>query len=449
MHTSVYDKTGGWCCFNHAIGLPEKNGKKMPLFDYQKILLDSLLQTKYIWLKKSTGIGATTLFLRWMAWLCLKDDNMRNKEMAIVVGPNLDLAIGLINKIKMLFLNHGITFDTKQTQLILNNCLIKAYPSNHLDALRSRTDLKMILCDEADYFEPGERAILRDALERYIAKSNPWIILVSTPSTPYGLFAQMEQEHPSIYKRITMDYTYGLDRIYSRQEIDHARKSPSFAREYECRYIGEIGSCFNPQDINKAEEEGRTVDYIDYDAKAPKSIGVDPGFGSSKFAIVITQMINYRIEIIYAKEVATSSIIGMLRYVDELRQRYYNTRVIYVDGANPEYVHELKALVGEDTNPNRWKQYLQKVQKSGRNNILEYMRVVPVSFGVQGKEMLGRTQWFVEGQLVAIPPAFTDLLAQMRMATTDQNGNLDKTRHSLDLLDALRLALLYYEPESG
>ena len=157
-------------------------------------------------------------------------------------------------------------------------------------------------------------------------------------------------------------------------------------------------------------------------------------------------MANERVEIIYAKEVATSSIIGMLGHVNELREGYYNTRGIYVDSANPEYVHELKALVGEDTNPNRWKEYLQKVQKSGRDNILDYMKVVPVSFGVQGKEILGRTQWFIENELVAIPPAFTDLLAQLRMATTDQNGNLDKTRHSMDLLDALRLALLYYVP---
>ena len=363
-----------------------------------------------------------------------------------MVGPNLDLAIGLVNKIKALFVNHGIRFDTKQTEVILNGCLIKAYPSNHLDALRSRTDLKVILCDEAEYFEPSERAILRDVTERYIAKSDPWIIMCSTPSSPYGLFAQMEQEQSSIYKRITMDYTYGLDRIYSRQEIERARKSPSFAREYECKYIGEIGSCFNPEDINKAEEEGRTVDYINYDPYARKSIGVDPGFGSSKFAVVINQMKNQRVEIIYAKEVATSSIISMLHHVNELRERYGNVLAIYVDGANPEYVHELKALVGDDTNVNRWKEYLYKAQKNGYNNVLDYMKVVPVSFGIQGKEMLGRVQAYIENQLIAIPPVFRDLLAQLRMATTEVNGNLDKTKHTMDLVDALRLSMFHYRP---
>jgi hypothetical protein len=144
----------------------------------------------------------------------------------------------------------------------------------------------------------------------------------------------------SIYKRITMNYTHGLERMYLREEIEQARKSPSFVREYECRYVREIGSCFNPEGINKAEER-RIVDYINYYADAPKSTGVDSGFGSSKFAIVITQMADYRIEVIYAKEVATSFVISMLRHVNELRERYYNTRGIFVDGANPEYVYEL------------------------------------------------------------------------------------------------------------
>jgi hypothetical protein len=95
----------------------------------------------------------------------------------------------------------------------------------------------------------------------------------------------------------------------------------------------------------------------------------------------------------------------MLHHVNELREHYHNVRAIFVDSANPEYVHELKALAGDDANPNRWKEYLHKVQRSGRNDILDYMKVVSVSFGIRGKEMLGRAQWFIENELVSIPPA--------------------------------------------
>jgi hypothetical protein len=36
-------RTRGDCCFNHIIGLPQKEGMEKPLFDYEKILYDALL----------------------------------------------------------------------------------------------------------------------------------------------------------------------------------------------------------------------------------------------------------------------------------------------------------------------------------------------------------------------------------------------------------------------
>jgi hypothetical protein len=36
-------KTKGDCCFNHIVGLPKKDNQEKPMFDYQKLLYDSLL----------------------------------------------------------------------------------------------------------------------------------------------------------------------------------------------------------------------------------------------------------------------------------------------------------------------------------------------------------------------------------------------------------------------
>jgi hypothetical protein len=35
---------------------------------------------------------------------------------------------------------------------------------------------------EADFFPPGQQADARDVSERYIAKSNPYIVMVLTPN---------------------------------------------------------------------------------------------------------------------------------------------------------------------------------------------------------------------------------------------------------------------------
>jgi hypothetical protein len=126
----------------------------------------------------------------------------------------------------------GIPFDSKETVLELNGCSIEAYPSNHIDAFRSLTNPKFILIDEGDFFRNNEQDDVRHVSERYIAKSDPYIVMVSTPNAPGGLFQKIEQEpfDTCIYKKMFMDYTYGLDKIYTKEEIDKAKQSPSFDR---------------------------------------------------------------------------------------------------------------------------------------------------------------------------------------------------------------------------
>lgn len=68
-------------------------------------------------------------------------------------------------------------FDSKETVLELNGYSIEAYPSNHLDAYRTLDNPKFILLDEVDFFRKSEQEDVRHVSERYIAKSDPDIIL--------------------------------------------------------------------------------------------------------------------------------------------------------------------------------------------------------------------------------------------------------------------------------
>jgi hypothetical protein len=51
-----------------------------------------------------------------------------------------------------------------------------------------------ILIDEGDFFRKGEQEDVRHVSERYIAKSDPYIVMVSTPNAPDGLFERIEKE---------------------------------------------------------------------------------------------------------------------------------------------------------------------------------------------------------------------------------------------------------------
>jgi hypothetical protein len=170
---------------------------------------------KHLWVKKATGLGVTEFTLRFMAWLCLCNDDYRNSQMVIFTGPNQELAIKLIKRMKALFEPLGITFDSKETVLELNGCSIEAYPTNHIDAFRSLTSPKFILIEEGDFFRKNEQDVVRHVAERYIAKSDPFIVMVPTPNAPGGLFQKIEQEpfDTCIYKKVFLDYTYGLDKI--------------------------------------------------------------------------------------------------------------------------------------------------------------------------------------------------------------------------------------------
>jgi late competence protein required for DNA uptake (superfamily II DNA/RNA helicase) len=92
---------------------------------------------KDLWVKKATGLGVTEFMLRLMAWLCTSNNqpnaSKNSQQMCIVTGPNIDIAIKLIRRLKNIFERKlGLTFPDKETVLALNNCRIEAFPSNHL-----------------------------------------------------------------------------------------------------------------------------------------------------------------------------------------------------------------------------------------------------------------------------------------------------------------------------
>ena len=340
--------------FNHAIGLPQKNGKTYPLFDYEKMLFDTLQTNKHVWIKKATGLGVTEFILRYMAWLCFSRNISGNSQMCIVTGPRIELAIRLIDRMKGLFTsefilgqNHAqrVEFNTKETVIELNGVHIEAYPSHHLDAMRGLKDVSFIYLDESDFFPVGQQQDARDVSERYIGKSNPWIVMVSTPNAPEGLFERIEKEPEStcLYKRLFLDYTYGLNKIYTQDEITAAKQSPSFEREYNLKYLGVIGNVFHVKDIESATQKGRRiVPGSGINSYTQKSVGLDPGFGSSNFGVCITELVDGMVNVLHAEEYQRPDFNEMIkttvRLLEEYDIRFDNSCRIFVDAANPSFI---------------------------------------------------------------------------------------------------------------
>jgi hypothetical protein len=277
--------------------------------------------------------------------------------------------------------------------------------------------------------------------------------MVSTPNAPNGLFQKIEQEpfEKCIYKKVFLDYTYGLDKIYTKEEIDKARMSPSFEREYCLKYQGLIGNVFSQLSIEKATKIEYNPDNINPNAK--KSIGIDPGFGSGNFAIVATQLVDGKVQVIFAEEYDRdeAGFSDMIHEVWKLKQRCGHVTNIYVDAANPEIWQALKREFSE---PFDEKTVREKKAYAIKYNlhIEDQMFVVPVPFHPEGAKMLQHAKWLLEepdedgDSLIAIhKERFHKLVTALRTAIANEY-KLDKEQTSYnDILDAFRLALQFYK----
>lgn len=446
QHYKERIKRKGNCCFNHIVGLPTKLGQQLPMFDYELQLFDIYNRYRYVWVLKATGLGVSEFSLRYMAYLACsyKDIRFKDSQMCVVVGPNIMLARRLIKRLKDIFYNRlQITFDTNENQVFINGIDISAYPSHNVNAFRSLTNPSIILIDEGDFFPIGQQQEVRHAAERYAGKSDASIFMVSTPNVPNGLMQQIEQEEDSLYYRVRLDYKTGLHKIFDDKDIARARRSPSFEREFNLQYGYDIGNVLDHNSIQQAID--KSIDYpLDLQwSYSKRSLGIDPGYASSKFAIVVCEWIPEHkvVRVLYSNELDKPLFGDMVRMSYELIKQY-NVAKTWVDGSQPEFIRELKLWLGENV---KYEMLLERAKKV-RAESWQYMDIIPVMFNERGREMIDHMRkWFEDARAIVIDKRFGDLIAQLRIATQKQDGKLDKSGHQLDTFDAFRMSLLYYQ----
>jgi hypothetical protein len=255
--------------------------------------------------------------------------------------------------------------------------------------------------------------------------------MVSTPYAPDGLFDKIEKEpeETCIYKRVLIDFTYSFDKIYTKEEIDKAKISPSFEREYNLKYLGGIGNVFHTKDIEAAIERGKLYDPETPNIYAPKCMCIDPVYDSSSFGIVVTQLVDGQVQILYAEAYKRPDFNEMLQKVWDLLVKYSVQKVL-IDGANPSFIKSLKIQWGERPD-----------YENEENEYCKYMKVDPVSFAKEHREMLGHCKMTLEKECIAINPVFDKLITSLRTAVAEENILDKESTLYADIFDAFRLAL--------
>lgn len=414
----------------------------MPLFDYEWDLFNAWKKYKHIWILKSTGLGVSEFFIRLMLWLALRNDEYKGCQFCLVVGPNIDLAKKLIkrminilgdftlgsNKYQEALEQLNLGGET-QVSLEVNGVWIQAYPSNHLESYRSLDRPKFILVDEADFFKKSDQPEVRHVSERYIAKSDPWIILVSTPDKPDGLMATIEAEEPSIYHKIRLGYEVGLNKIYSLEDIEIVKKSPSFEREYNLKYLGKVGNVFSPTMINNAISLGELYKSLQINQGAAHFGGIDPGFSKTTPVYIGELDEEHQIlRIIYAKRFELAVPSDIVEHVWQLHKQFLNLKW-FVDASNKGFINELKFAFDENI---RWN---KPDEVSHHSN-----HIIPVNFGShQDEHLLEHLHSLISKGKIAIPSEYEYLITSLHTANAIE-WDLDKEETVYDDdLDCLRL----------
>lgn len=203
-----------------------------------------------------------------------------------------------------------------------------------------------------------------------------------------------------------------------------------------------VGNVFLNDEIEFACSIKYDPSHINH--SCPIVLGIDPGFGSSKFGFCVLMLEDDIVKVVYCKEFERPSYEDMLNLAVQLKGTY-RPQKIYVDAAKPDFIKSLKVQAHEQTD-------YDTVIARAKHDKIDYehrMKIIPVNFNEYGKEMLGRLQNVVsKGWFAVSPTVHKELVTQMRMARVKDNGNLDKEETSTstyDALDACRLAMRMFK----
>ena len=189
--------------------------------------------------------------------------------------------------------------------------------------------------EEGDFFSKNEQEDVRHVAERYIGKSDPFIVMVSTPNPPDGLFAKIEKEpfETCIYKKMFLDYTYGLDKIYTKDRDRESKEVTIISKRVQLQYLGLEGNVLSSTAIDRCislgEQMEKTAPIDNWDIETKYVLSLDPGWGSSSFAILISRYVNGKVQIIYAEEKERANFSDIISEIWRLKTNAIQSRTYY------------------------------------------------------------------------------------------------------------------------
>jgi hypothetical protein len=454
---------------------PFTKKKVMELTPYQYEFWNDIIKYPYNIAIKSNKIGLSTTCLIALYQNCMLRESAGNEK--LVICQTQQMAKEHLYTLRQLLLNsdtykHTLIMRpgkyllkdevTKVTQLFIHNPYNPAKPTRIIGLGSSAASsvswknvdviyISDITKASTDYTEVIDGAFTR------LAMSRGKFIIETIPRGPRGKIYSLWQDclaNKNDFRPHKYPVQLAIDAgLVSAEFIEEEKRrlGAFFTEYYGAEFISVGGNVFRPEHIQRAIELAKTQPAYDpsYLQDFPKSMGVDPAFGSeSMFAIVVTQMRNGIIEVTYAEEFTGMDHDSMCRMILGMMHRMNITKV-YIDG-NMQSVSDMLKMKQNDVPSDEDRRI-----KSVPFDELRYSKykINPIMFGGQrgyGMQMIQHAQRIFSENLIAIDELrFSPLIQQLKTATlvnpSGEAPSLDKeTYGTMDLFDAFRLSLVNY-----
>lgn len=292
---------------------------------------------------------------------------------------------------------------------------------NH-GAILSWKKIKNIHISDATALE-GDPTPGIDAAMTRLANTNGSMIIETIPSPPSGKVYDMFQLYSSKpwqqgdFKVIRITADQGVKAGVMTQEfLDGERRRLGYLAGlyYGASFVGGSGNVF-PYDMLSHCMKPYPLEL----GQGRKIITVDPGFGSSKFAIIVGEKLDDIKYVKVAEEFERTSYSPMVERIQYWHEKCGKDTEVLIDGSQPGLIEELK----------------QKKAIFAKG----------INFNQDLTNMTVRSSQDVRERKVMIHTNFKDLTDQLQSVEFDDKGKRDKTKMDFDLGDAFLLMCLGLE----
>src|SRR3990172_7358916 len=241
--------------FNRWLGNPfhPKLRRETDIFPFQIKMRDAIREHRRVIVNKFTGAGGTEMIPRIFLEMMLTDE-LPFKQFAIVNGLMMKFNEQVIqDRVKNIITTKHpelIRYAVKDTIELQNGTYFRGYPTDHIDTIRGQDDIMGIFIDEAAFFHLNDQQELRTAIERYILKTNPYIIWLSTPNGQQGAFYNIWSDaikQQNDYVPIIIPYSEGIEcHLLDSIEIEKKKRDRYFSQEYNNQFLAPQGAIMSP-----------------------------------------------------------------------------------------------------------------------------------------------------------------------------------------------------------